>query len=229
MVSILRDRRLQQLFLFKGTQIERQRLEYWLSAELVESLEQGNLTDLLRTCARFIRFTKESPQCIEGFLRMYLKQWDGKKNRKSIFELLVSIVPGNLEGMTLRWKGIKDRISWGDYGAFEGTFREGGSGVRKWFVSVLYAFVGALGECLWGQFSRWIGSVATVIAISNKKLIIRLMFGTKVVNTELHKALPAVASHVDQLGVQALQVPLCPSSFSFSPSLSPVSSSSYTH
>lgn len=102
MVSILRDRRLQQLFLFKGTQIERQRLEYWLSAALVESLEQGNLTDLLRTCARFIRFTKESPQCIEGFLRMYLKEWDGQKNRKSIFELLVSIVPGNLEGMALR-------------------------------------------------------------------------------------------------------------------------------
>jgi len=48
------------------------------------------------------------------------------------------------------------------------------------------------------------------------------MFGTKVVNTELHKALPVVASHVDQLGVQALQVPpLCPSSFSFLLSPSP--------
>src|SRR5271167_3206149 len=31
-------------------------------------------------------------------------------------------------------------------------------------------------------------------------------FGTKVVNTELHKALPALAVHVDHICVEALQV-----------------------
>jgi hypothetical protein len=33
-----------------------------------------------------------------------------------------------------------------------------------------------------------------------------LFFETKVVNTELHKALPAIATHVDHLCVKALQV-----------------------
>jgi len=35
----------------------------------------------------------------------------------------------------------------------------------------------------------------------------RLFFGTKVVNTELHKALPALATDVNLLCVKALQVP----------------------
>jgi len=105
MVSVLQDRRLQQLFLFKGKDVERQRLEYWLSAALMEGLEQGGLDELLRMCTRFLRFTKESPGCLEGFLRVYLKQWDGQKNRKSVFELLVSIVPANLDGMTPSFDG----------------------------------------------------------------------------------------------------------------------------
>ena len=116
MVSILHDRRLQQLFLFKGNDIERQRLEYWLSAALVEGLEQGGLNELLKMCARFVRFTKESPGCLEGFLKVYLKQWDGRKNRKSVFELLVAIVPANLDGMVPPvplhlWKWLTTRIS----------------------------------------------------------------------------------------------------------------------
>ena len=41
----------------------------------------------------------------------------------------------------------------------------------------------------------------------------RLFFGTKVVNTELHKALPALATDVDRLCVEALQVPQKTSSF----------------
>src|SRR5579859_2836946 len=106
MVSILHDRRLQQLFLFKGKEIERQRLDYWLSVALVEGMEQGGLTDLLKLCARFVRFTKECPGCIEGFLRVFLKQWDGLKNRRSVFELLIAVVPANLDGMSLLSPGF---------------------------------------------------------------------------------------------------------------------------
>lgn len=99
MVSILTDRRLQHLFLFKATEIERRRLDYWLSAALVESMEDKQLSGLLRVCVEFVEFTKECPACLEGFLRIYLKTWDGVANRGSIFSLLLFIVPSDFEGI----------------------------------------------------------------------------------------------------------------------------------
>jgi hypothetical protein len=98
MVSILQDRRLQWLFLFKGTELERRRLDYWLSAALVEGVEDQSLRGLLKLCAQFVVFTKECPSCLEGFLRTYLRSWDGEANRESIFDLLVSVVPTNYDG-----------------------------------------------------------------------------------------------------------------------------------
>ena len=98
MVSILQDRRLQHLFLFKAGELERRRLDYWLSSALVEGMEDGSLPGLLRMCVEFVEATKEVPTCLEGFLRMYLKTWDGEANRESIFKLLVCVVPTNLDG-----------------------------------------------------------------------------------------------------------------------------------
>ena len=47
----------------------------------------------------------------------------------------------------------------------------------------------------------------TTVSLINLFLAnLSLFFGTKVVNTELHKALPALATHVDYLCVEALQV-----------------------
>ena len=99
MVSILQDRRLQYLFLFKAGEIERRRLDYWLSAALIEAMEDGTLEGLLKMCVEFAEFTKESPECLEGFLRMFLKSWDGVGNRESLFDLLVYIVPTNYDGL----------------------------------------------------------------------------------------------------------------------------------
>jgi hypothetical protein len=101
MASILQDRRLQWLFLFKGTESERRRLDYWLSAALVEGVEDKGLRGLLKICAQFVEFTNECPSCLEGFLRNYLRSWDGKTNRPSIFDLLISIVPTNYDGISL--------------------------------------------------------------------------------------------------------------------------------
>ena len=101
MVSILTDRRLQYLFLFKGTEVERRRLDYWLSTALVESIEDGSLASLLKICAEFVEITKECPTCIDGFLRMYLKTWDGAMGRESIFDLLVAILPTDFDGIQL--------------------------------------------------------------------------------------------------------------------------------
>jgi hypothetical protein len=100
MVSILQDRRLQYLFLFKGGEMERRRLDYWLSAALVEGMEDRQLKGLLRMCREFVEFTKECPTCLEGFLRMYLKDWDGLENRESVFDSLVCVVPTNLDGIS---------------------------------------------------------------------------------------------------------------------------------
>jgi len=98
MVSILTDRRLQHLFLFKAGEVERRRLDYWLSVALVEGLEDRQLSSLLRVCVQFVEFTKECPASLEGFLRTYLKNWDGIQNRESVFDLLVSVVPTDFEG-----------------------------------------------------------------------------------------------------------------------------------
>lgn len=99
MVSILEDRRLQFLFLFKGGETERRRLDFWLSSALVEGVEDGRLSGLLKMCAQFVEVTKECPSCVEGFLRMYLKTWDGTANRRSVFDLLLCLVPSDLEGI----------------------------------------------------------------------------------------------------------------------------------
>ena len=99
MVSMLQDRRLQYLFLFKAGDLEKRRLDYWLSAALVEGLEDKSLGLLLKMCVEFVEFTKECPTCIEGFLKVYLKSWDGKEHRESIFELLVCLIPTDLEGI----------------------------------------------------------------------------------------------------------------------------------
>lgn len=78
--------------------MERRRLDYWLSAALVEGVEDKGLRGLLKLCVQFVEFTKESPTCLDGFLRAYLRSWDGEANRQSIFDLLVSIVPTNYDG-----------------------------------------------------------------------------------------------------------------------------------
>ena len=54
---------------------------------------------LLKICAEFVEFTKECPECLEGFVRMFLKSWDGVGNRESLFDLLVYIVPTNYDGL----------------------------------------------------------------------------------------------------------------------------------
>lgn len=100
MVSILQDRRLQHLFLFKAGELERRRLDYWLSSALVEGSEDGSPESLLRVCVEFVEVTKECPSCLEGFLRVYLKSWDGAANRESIFDLLVCIVPTDFDGVS---------------------------------------------------------------------------------------------------------------------------------
>jgi centromere protein I len=102
MVSILEDRRLQFLFLFKGGEVERRRLDFWVSSAFVEGMEDGKVGGLLRMCAEFVEVTKECPACVEGFLRMYLKTWDGNANRKSVFDLLLCLVPSDLAGIS-RW------------------------------------------------------------------------------------------------------------------------------
>jgi len=65
----------------------------------------------------------------------------------------------------------------------------------------------AMGQYLWEFLSRRINPVSSVplghIYFTDES---SLFFGSKVVNTELHKALPAVATHVDHLCVKALQV-----------------------
>jgi len=81
--------------------VERRRLDFWLSAALVESIEDGEkaLGRLLWECGEFVRFSKECPACLEGFLRVYLKSWDGMANRDEIFELLEYVVPGDYDGI----------------------------------------------------------------------------------------------------------------------------------
>lgn len=101
MVAILHDRRLQYLFLFKATDIERRRLDHWLAAALVEGAEDGLLPELLRSCVEFVEFTKECPACLEGFLRMYLKSWDGQVNRDSVLDLVVYLIPTDFDGTPL--------------------------------------------------------------------------------------------------------------------------------
>ena len=101
MVVILQDRRLQHLFLFKGGEIERRRLDYWLSVAIVEAQEDGTLGELLKVCAEFVEFTKECPECLDGLLRGYLKSWNGVDNRESVFDLLTCIIPVNYDGVTL--------------------------------------------------------------------------------------------------------------------------------
>jgi hypothetical protein len=101
MASILEDQRLQWLFLFKGTELESRRLNYWLSAALVEGIEDKGLRRLLKICAQFVDFTNQCPSCLEAFLRTYLKTWDGEANRRSIFDLLISIVPTDYNGISL--------------------------------------------------------------------------------------------------------------------------------
>lgn len=88
--------------------MERRRLDYWLSAALVEAQEDGgsSLKGLLRMCVEFVEFTKECPACLEGFLRIYLKSWDGMENRESVFDLLVCIVPTDFDGMSLIVDGL---------------------------------------------------------------------------------------------------------------------------
>ena len=100
MVSILEDRRLQFLFLFKGGEIERRRLDFWLSSALVESVEDGRVDGLLRMCVEFVEMTKECPSCVDGFLRMYLKTWNGNANTQSVFQLLLCLIPSDLEGIS---------------------------------------------------------------------------------------------------------------------------------
>jgi len=120
MVSILQDRRLQYLFLFKAGEIERRRLDYWLSAALIEATEDGTLDGLLKVCVEFVEFTKECPECLEGFLRMFLKSWDGVATRESLFDLLVYIVPTNYDGMkNCPLLDLTKRILSRDYDAVE--------------------------------------------------------------------------------------------------------------
>jgi hypothetical protein len=100
MVSILQDRRLQYLFLFKAGELERRRLDYWLSSALVEGMEDGSLESLLKACAEFVEVTKECPSCLEGFLRMCLRSWGGVVMREAVFDLLVCVVPTNFDGIS---------------------------------------------------------------------------------------------------------------------------------
>ena len=61
-----------------------------------------------------------------------------------------------------------------------------------------------------GQYLRKVlpSRINTVSTVPHPFAVINssLFFGTKVVNAELHKALPAIATHVDHLCVKALQV-----------------------
>jgi hypothetical protein len=98
MVSILHDRRLQYLFLFRGGEVERRRLEFWLASALVEAREDGTLGELLRVCASFVAVVKEVPVCLVGFLLEFVKGWDGCMYRSQILDLLVAIVPSDWEG-----------------------------------------------------------------------------------------------------------------------------------
>ena len=98
MVSILQDRRLQFLYLFRGGEIEKRRLNFWVSSALVEGMEEGSVGGLLRMCAEFVEVTKECPAAVEGFLRMYLKTWDGLVNRDSVFDVLLCLVPSDFDG-----------------------------------------------------------------------------------------------------------------------------------
>ena len=68
-------------------------------------MEDNSVSSLLKVCYEFVGFTKECPACIEGFLGMYLKTWDGVQNRESIFDLLVNIVPSAFEGISLLFLG----------------------------------------------------------------------------------------------------------------------------
>jgi len=99
MVSILQDRRLQYLFLFRGGERERRRLEFWLEAALVEAREDGTLGTLLEICRGFVGVTKECPSCLEGFLRAFIREWDGV-HRTQIFDLLLCVVPHDWEGLS---------------------------------------------------------------------------------------------------------------------------------
>ena len=99
MVSILQDRRLQYLFLFRGGERERRRLEFWLEAALVEASEDGTLGTLLEICRGCVGVTKECPSCLEGFLRAFIRKWDGVY-RTQIFDLLVCVVPHDWEGLS---------------------------------------------------------------------------------------------------------------------------------
>jgi hypothetical protein len=102
-VSILHDRRLQYLLLFRGGEVERRRLDFWLSSALVEGQEDGNLAGLLDICRTFVEVTKEVPACLEGFLRVFLREWDGSAHRESMFDLLLAIVPNDWEGLTTQF------------------------------------------------------------------------------------------------------------------------------
>lgn len=80
--------------------MERRRLDFWLSSALVESVEDGRVDGLLRMCVEFVEMTKECPNCVDGFLRMYLKTWNGNANRQSVFHLLLCLIPSDLESIS---------------------------------------------------------------------------------------------------------------------------------
>jgi hypothetical protein len=100
------------------------------------------LSALLKSCVEFVEFTKESPSCLEGFLRTYLKSWDGNTNRTSILELVVCLVPTDYEGT------FPDDIDI-DYR------REIMEPLREIFEKGDEKFVIALIECYSRLLSRW--------------------------------------------------------------------------
>ena len=75
-------------------------MDYWLSSALAEGIEDQSIQGILRMCCELVEVTKELPSCLDGFLKEYLKTWDGETNRDAIFKLLVSVVPTDFERTT---------------------------------------------------------------------------------------------------------------------------------
>ncbi|PGH17258.1 hypothetical protein AJ80_04900 [Polytolypa hystricis UAMH7299] len=98
-VSSLSDPLAQKYLLLVQNEGATKRLESWLDSFLEDELDRireggdedeggEHLGYVLQTAAGFVRYTKELPNALDKFIRMFLSQWNGHDYRGSILALL---------------------------------------------------------------------------------------------------------------------------------------------